>query len=130
MPLKVGSTAVATVRLGSTAPASVAKGASGAWSNASVPAVVNIYVAEYSTSGSYTRLLYFVPNDGGSAITAYKEYFNGVLTTPGYSFPGESGGVAYYNDYFFADYTGQTAEVSAVNAIGEGPKGSKTVVAF
>lgn len=58
-------------------------------------------------------------SDGGSAITAYKFYVNGVWD--GY----DSDALASVD----AVATGQVVEVSAVNAVGEGPKSAPVTVA-
>jgi hypothetical protein len=55
-------------------------------------------------------------DDGGSPITGYKFYFDGVERTPSSS---PDPNTSVFSDQ---DYAGQDVEVSAVNAIGEGPK--------
>jgi hypothetical protein len=57
-------------------------------------------------------------SDGGSTITAYKVYVNGVWD--GYD--------SSSNESIDAVSTGQVVEVSAVNAVGEGPKSAAVVV--
>lgn len=129
MALKIGSTAVATFRVGSTTPAKVAKGATEVWSNISVPGAPNLYSGTYSVSLGYASILVFPPaSDGGSAITSYKPYYNGVEDTIDYTFPGDAGGLPYFNFISFGSYEGATAQVSAVNAIGEGPKSNSLVL--
>ena len=59
-------------------------------------------------------------SDGGSAITGYIYYVNGVPVTPTSETPG-----------FSAVFPGQfpdVIEVSAVNAVGEGPKSAPVTV--
>jgi hypothetical protein len=60
-------------------------------------------------------------SDGGSTITAYKFYVNGVWDLANYDI----------NSLESADVvaTGQVVEVSAVNAVGEGPKSAPVTVA-
>ena len=59
-------------------------------------------------------------SDGGSTITAYKFYVNGVWDLANYDI----------NSLESADavFTGQVVEVSAVNAVGEGPKSAPVTV--
>jgi hypothetical protein len=57
-------------------------------------------------------------NDGGSTITSYRFYFDGVELT------GDNP-----DEYEFdANLTGQSLRVSAVNAVGEGPLSDPVVV--
>jgi|GEM_PF-5227893 len=56
-------------------------------------------------------------SDGGSTITAYKVYVNGVWD--GYD--------SSSTESIDAVSTGQVVQVSAVNAIGEGPKSAAVV---
>lgn len=60
-------------------------------------------------------------SDGGSAITAFRFFLDGVLTEPDSQIPGRAG--------FFADLTGVEIEMSAVNAVGEGPKSAPFTLA-
>jgi hypothetical protein len=76
-----------------------------------------------------TVLIISPPADGGSAITGYAVYINGVLVEIlDYVPPGVEGTATIY---LTEEYVGQEAEVSAVNAIGEGPKSDPvTIVEF
>ena len=66
-----------------------------------------------------TAVIWTAPaSDGGSTITAYKVYVNGVWD--GYD--------SSSNESIDAVSTGQVVEVSAVNAVGEGPKSAAVVV--
>ena len=57
--------------------------------------------------------------DGGSTITAYRVYVNGVWDTASYDI----------NSFESVDavVAGQVIQVSAVNAVGEGPKSAPVV---
>ena len=59
--------------------------------------------------------------DGGSTITAYRVYVNGVWDTASYDI----------NSFESVDavIAGQVIQVSAVNAVGEGPKSAPVTVA-
>jgi len=71
-----------------------------------------------------TNINHTVPDDGGSAITGYKYYFNDVETAPDST---ETFGEGIQSR-FLDGLAGQEARVSAVNAIGEGPKSEPVVV--
>lgn len=121
MSAKLG-TADAAFRLGAVTPAAVYLGATQVWSAVTVPGAPTITSA-FFLFGSTTYIAYSGPeNDGGSEITAYRFYFDGVLTEP-------DSGVSGVEAFFNTDYTGQTVEVSAVNAVGEGPKSAPATVA-
>jgi len=72
--------------------------------------------------GGETTSLKVVPpaSDGGSAIIGYKVYLDGDLPDP-LAIVG--------NSWFFSgNYSDQTVQVSAVNAVGEGPRSFVAVV--
>jgi hypothetical protein len=80
----------------------------------SVPGAPTITSASFDEN---TDVGFTTPSDGGSEITAYKLYFDGVEQTP------DSISLSDINSASFAaNLVGQEVEVSAVNAIGEGPK--------
>ena len=60
-------------------------------------------------------------SDGGAAITGYRVYFNGEYVTPDTIV-----GSTYYR--FESNFTGYSVQVSAINAVGEGPKSASQVV--
>jgi hypothetical protein len=82
-----------------------------------VPGKPTISSAEYDGE---TIVAFAAPSDGGSTITGYKYYFDGVETTP------STTGNLVAN--FAGDFTGQNAQVAAVNAIGDGPKSAPVTV--
>jgi hypothetical protein len=85
---------------------------------ATVPGAPTIVVA-YTDVGD-TVVVFSVPDDGGSEITSYKYYFDGVEAFPiGFDDSSIEGQILAF---FTGEKLGQDAEVSAVNAIGEGPK--------
>ena len=118
MTLKLGTTD-ATLRLGDAAyPTKAYLGDT--LVAATVPGAPTIALAEFDGSG--TAIEHSLPDDGGSAITGYKYYFDGAEYTPSLEAgPGE----VYFTG---EDFTGVIAEVSAVNAIGEGPKSAPFTV--
>ncbi len=119
MAAKLGSDDV-SFRLGSTSPAAVYLGATQVWSAATVPGAPTITSA--TDAGGDTEVYYTAPaDDGGSAITSYKFYLNGVDATVVF----ESAGFALLG----GGGAGAVVEVSAVNAIGEGPKSDPVTVA-
>jgi hypothetical protein len=117
MTLKLGTTD-ATVRLGSATPAAVYLGSEQVWTAATVPGAPTILVAGYDEE---TTVGFTPPSDGGSPITAYKFYFDGVELTPD--------STTETSASFAANLAGQEVEVSAVNAIGEGAKSDPVTVA-
>jgi hypothetical protein len=73
-----------------------------------------------------TTVTFLPPSDGGSTVTGYRFFFDGAEVTPT---SGPSPGLI---DTLFASfpagYVGQTASVSAANAVGEGPKSAPVTV--
>jgi len=113
MAAKLGST-TASLYLGST-PVAAYLGAEQVYSAATVPGAPT-NVTGFFEFGN-TEVSFDAPeDDGGSPITGYKFYFDGVERTP--SFSPDPNNRVFSNQ----DYAGQDVEVSAVNAIGEGPK--------
>jgi hypothetical protein len=112
MTLKLGTTDAA-IRLGSATPAAVYLGSEQVWTAATVPGAPTDVSA--SMGAQYT-INYSPPaSNGGSEITSYKFYSDGVEITPdGHTVGAEA--------VFSVDYSGTQIQVSAVNAIGEGPK--------
>ena len=81
---------------------------------ATVPGAPTITSATYGAAPPATSVGFSAPADnGGSAITGYKFYFDGVLTEPT--------SITSSANFQSQDFTGAVAEVSAVNAVGEGP---------
>jgi len=118
MPLKLGTGDV-SFRLGSSTPAAAYLGSEQVWSAATVPGAPTITQA-FDTGGE-VNVDYVAPaSDGGSAITGYVYYVNGSEVTP----TAESAGFAT-----IPGASGDTVEVSAVNAVGEGPKSDPETVA-
>jgi len=119
MTLKLGTTD-ATLRLGSAAyPTKAYLGDT--LVAATVPGAPAITSATYSSFGAgNTAIVYTAPSDnGGSAVTGYRFYFDGVLTEP----------TSITSSANFAqDFTDSVIEVSAVNAVGEGPKSEPDIV--
>jgi hypothetical protein len=117
MPAKIGTGNV-LFRVGSGSPSKVFLGTVAVQT---VPGAPEIEMAEWS--GDSTNVEHNIPSDGGSAITAYKYYFDGAEYTP----TSTEEGIGYFAG---EDYSGLVAEVSAVNAIGEGPKSTPYTVLF
>jgi hypothetical protein len=80
----------------------------------------------YVDVGDTLVLLNAAPADGGSEITGYVVYIDGVSVAIGFiGLPTEDGSFAIV---LLDDYEGQEVEVAAVNAIGEGPKSDPVTV--
>jgi hypothetical protein len=124
MAIKLGTT-TASLYLGST-PVAAYLGAEQVYSAATVPGAPEITLAEAGVAA--TDIRFTPPDDGGSAITGYKFYFEGVEKTPS-SGPTDSAEPGELIALFSESFLGQAAEVSAVNAIGEGPKSDPVTVA-
>jgi hypothetical protein len=125
MAAKLGSDDV-SFRLGAGEVAAVYLGTQEVWSAVvpTVPGAPTINYAEFSAVRVLTEVGVFPPNDGGSAITGYKFYFNGVEKTPDDSFNAGT----FLGFDFEEELTGQSLEVSAVNSVGEGPKSEPVIV--
>jgi len=112
MAAKIGTGDV-SFRLGSSTPAAAYLGSEQVWTAATVPGAPTDVSA--SMGAQYT-INYSPPaSNGGSEITSYKFYSDGVEITP----DGQTVGA---EAVFSVDYSGTQIQVSAVNAIGEGPK--------
>ena len=79
-----------------------------------------------SEDGGTTEVAYSYPANGGSSITGYTFYFNGVELTPVTST--EDVSEQFASAFFSGDFSGQSVRVSAVNAVGEGPKSDPATV--
>lgn len=120
MPLNLGSSAV-TLYLGDQ---SVTGYLGSQIVTATVPGAPTIVNATYSLVGGMdTNVVTFTApeSDGGSPITSYLFYFDGSQVAP----DSVVDGVATFTGQSFSN---QDAEVSAVNAAGEGPKSEPAVV--
>ena len=120
MPLRLGTSAV-SLKLGTQ---SVTGYLGSQLVTAGVPGAPTISAA--IDEGTATTVTITAPaSDGGSAITSYKFYIDGAEQTPvsasGLSFTFATNQAAQ----------GDVVEVSAINAVGEGPKSAPfTVVPF
>ena len=86
-----------------------------------VPGAPTIEAAFVAGNGG-TDIEWTAPaSDGGAAITGYRVYFNGEYVTPDTIV-----GSTYYR--FEGTFTGYSVQVSAINAVGEGPKSASQVV--
>lgn len=118
MAVKLGSADV-SFRLGATTPAAVYLGSEQVWSAVTVPGAPTVLsAAEFEGTGCGNAEWTAPESDGGSAITAWRLYLNGSFAEeitndpPASSYSGCSGGL----------FAGGSWQVSAVNAVGEGPK--------
>jgi titin len=105
----------------------------GEWSTAvssyydtpTVPSAPTINNAYYDAANDQTFIEYTFPaDDGNSAITAYTFYFSGNATSPFQNNLGAGTGVAW----FYQDYAGAMATMSATNSVGQGPESSAVEV--
>jgi hypothetical protein len=121
MSIKLGTT-TASLYLGST-PVAAYLGTEQVYSAVSVPGAPTIESIE---AGDGEIALFFFPpeNDGGSAITGYKVYFDDVEVTPFGLNPSSGGRLVA----LFIGGLGPSAQVSAVNAVGEGPRSAPVTV--
>ena len=112
MTIKLGTTD-ATLRLGSSTPAAAYLGSEQVWSAATLPgAPVGL---EYDSGAD--EVTWAAPaSDGGSPILHYRVYFNGVWNQQ-----------VNTSSTVVSPPAGEY-EVSAVNAIGEGPKAGPLTV--
>lgn len=112
MPLRVGSSAV-TLKLGSQ---SVTGRLGAVLVTATVPGAPTI-----TSTADANPVVWDAPaSDGGSPITGYRVYVNGTLSE-------DYGDGEMRSSVDFVS-TGQVVEVSAVNAVGEGPKSAPVTV--
>jgi hypothetical protein len=87
-----------------------------------VPGAPTIAQAYYDPSEGGTNVQWQAPtSDGGASITEYRVYFDDEPDTD-YS----EANSTYYQ--FNNNYTGASVEVSAVNAVGEGPRSAPVTV--
>lgn len=88
-----------------------------------VPSAPTVAAAYYDAGEGGTNIQWQAPtSNGGAAITAYRVYFDSDQYTPD----------AIVNSTYFRfsnDFSGASVEVSAVNAIGEGPRSAGFTVA-
>jgi hypothetical protein len=88
------------------------------------PTIVSAFYGEPANVPATTQVEITAPeSDGGSAITGYLFYFDEVLVEPT--------GIDQAGRWLFADDVfrlGQELKVSAVNAVGEGPKSAPVTV--
>ena len=92
---------------------------------ATVPGAPTIVSAEYDGANTEVNADAFELNDGGSPITGFKWYFDGDEYIPDQYSPGPPFEVGVFS----TNFAGQGAQVSAVNAVGEGPKSAAVTVA-
>jgi hypothetical protein len=122
MAAKLGSDDV-SFRLGSGEVAAVYLGSEQVWSAVSVPGKPTIIEA-YPDNG-LTVVIITPPADGGSAITGYVAYIDGLSMDFTSVVDPVDGNVTIF---LTGEYEFQEAEVAAVNAIGEGPKSDPATV--
>jgi hypothetical protein len=113
MAAKIGTGDI-LFRVGSGSPSKVFLGSTAVQNVPGAPTILSAGFDEQTDVG------FTPPNDGGSAITAYKFYFDGVELTPDSTTENSAS--------FSANLAGQDAQVAAVNAIGEGPKSATVTV--
>jgi hypothetical protein len=123
MAVKLGTSSV-TLKLGTQ---SVTGYLGSAIVTATVPGAPTITNAIASEGNDESEVTFTPPeSDGGSPITGYKFYFDGAEQTP--DIPPTDGGGGNFFAGFFPGYRDQSAEVSAVNAVGEGPRSAPVTV--
>jgi hypothetical protein len=116
MAVKLGTSSV-TLKLGTQ---SVTGYLGSAIVTASVPGAPTILLT-YTEIPFDAGVVFQIPGDGGSPITSYTFYINGVEAEPIVGpFEGGPGELIAVFDYELG--AGQDIEVAAVNAVGEGPK--------
>jgi hypothetical protein len=121
MAAKLGSSDV-SFRLGAGEVAAVYLGSQEVWSaGPTVPGAPTI-TSGFAYVESGDAEIYFDPpaSDGGSQITGYKYYVNGLEVTP------DNEGEGFV---LLTATAGDSVQVSAVNAVGEGPKSAPVTVA-
>jgi len=116
MAVKLGTSSV-TLKLGTQ---SVTGYLGSAIVTASVPGAPTLGIPFEIVPGEYV-VVATASGDGGSEITEYRLYKNGVLA-------GESGFDGLPNQFYVAASPGDVLEASAVNAVGEGPKSAPVTV--
>ena len=85
------------------------------------PGPPTITAAFYDPGDGGTNVQWTAPaSDGGAAITGYRVYFDDEYVTPDTIV-----GSTYYR--FEGNFTGYNVQVSAVNAVGEGPRSAPVV---
>jgi hypothetical protein len=118
MPLNLGSSA-ALLRLGSGSPSKVFLGSVTVLDVPQPPQVIGTS----GGVGNTTISLAWPSNASGSALTGYRIYVDSALiASPSIS------GLIPESVSLNENYSGQVIEVSAVNAIGEGPKSDPVTV--
>ena len=85
------------------------------------PGPPTITAAFYDPGDGGTNVQWTAPaSDGGAAITGYRVYFDDEYVTPDTI-------VDSRRYQFEGNFTGYSVEVSAVNAVGEGPKSAAVI---
>jgi hypothetical protein len=120
MAAKIGTGDI-LFRVGSGSPAKVRLGAAAIQD---VPGAATLTSA-VNSGGSFTTLAFTAPADnGGSPITAYRAYFDGVLQS---TYP--QTGIFPASWTVAGNWVGAAVQIAAVNAIGEGPLSNAVTVA-
>jgi hypothetical protein len=119
MAAKLGTSDV-FFRLGANPPSAVYLGATQVLSAVAVPGAPTIIFSGEELGDTY--ITFSAPeSDGGSAISGYKFYVDGVEVSPDFVSTSEARFVGQV-------FAGQELEMSAVNAAGEGPKSDPVTV--
>jgi hypothetical protein len=123
MAIKLGNT-TASLYLGSTLVAAYLGTEQVYSAGPTVPGAPTIQSAEFN--GAVTIVFVTPPaSDGGSAITGYKVYLENFLVQQ--DFEEQIDGAIYLE--FASNFTGEgSIEVSAVNAVGEGPRSAPAFI--